>query len=75
QGKYKYAITSWEDNWDNLSNYFEYPLELRKLICTTNTIKNLNRGANSKTVYTIYFILPQSTLYYPSGLPKSMSSV
>lgn len=44
KGKYKYAITSWEENWDNLSNYFEYPLELRKIIYTTNTIENLNRG-------------------------------
>lgn len=42
--KYKYAITSWEENWDNLSNYFDYPLELRKIIYTTNTIENLNRG-------------------------------
>ncbi|MGH2563001.1 MAG: IS256 family transposase [Ginsengibacter sp.] len=49
QGKYKYAITSWEDNWDNLSNYFEYPLELRKIIYTTNTIENLNRGIRKYT--------------------------
>ena len=47
--KYKYAITSWEDNWDNLSNYFEYPLELRKIIYTTNTIENLNRGIRKYT--------------------------
>lgn len=44
KAKYKYAITSWEENWGNLSNYFEYPLELRKIIYTTNTIENLNRG-------------------------------
>jgi len=49
QSKYKYAITSWEDNWDNLSNYFEYPLELRKIIYTTNTIENLNRGIRKYT--------------------------
>ena len=49
QGKYKYAITSWEENWDNLSNYFEYPLELRKIIYTTNTIENLNRGIRKYT--------------------------
>jgi transposase-like protein len=48
-GKYKYAITSWEDNWANLSNYFEYPLELRKIIYTTNTIENLNRGIRKYT--------------------------
>ena len=49
QGKYKYAITSWEENWDNLSNYFEYPLELRKIIYTTNAIENLNRGIRKYT--------------------------
>ena len=48
-GKYKYAISSWEDNWDNLSNYFDYPLELRKIIYTTNTIENLNRGIRKYT--------------------------
>lgn len=47
--KYKYAIKSWEDNWDNLSNYFEYPLELRRIIYTTNTIENLNRGIRKYT--------------------------
>lgn len=47
--KYKYAIISWEENWDNLSNYFEYPLELRKIIYTTNTIENLNRGIRKYT--------------------------
>ena len=47
--KYKYAINSWENNWDNLSNYFEYPLELRKIIYTTNTIENLNRGIRKYT--------------------------
>lgn len=49
KNKYKYAITSWEENWDNLSNYFEYPLELRKIIYTTNTIENLNRGIRKYT--------------------------
>ena len=49
QEKYKYAITSWEENWSNLSNYFDYPLELRKIIYTTNTIENLNRGIRKYT--------------------------
>lgn len=49
QTKYKYAITSWEENWENLSSYFEYPLELRKIIYTTNTIENLNRGIRKYT--------------------------
>jgi len=49
ESKYKYAIKSWEDNWDNLSNYFDYPLELRRIIYTTNTIENLNRGIRKYT--------------------------
>ena len=49
QRKYKYAIASWETNWDNLTNYFDYPLELRKIIYTTNTIENLNRGIRKYT--------------------------
>jgi transposase-like protein len=49
KSKYKYAITSWEENWDNLANYFEYPLELRRIIYTTNTIENLNRGIRKYT--------------------------
>ena len=37
--KYKYGIQSWQDNWENLTQYFNYPLEIRKLIYTTNTIR------------------------------------
>jgi putative transposase len=48
-GKYKYAVQSWEANWDNLTGYFEFPLELRKIIYTTNTIENLNRGIRKYT--------------------------
>jgi putative transposase len=49
QPKYKYAVTSWEENWDNLSGFFDFPLELRKIIYTTNTIENLNRGIRKYT--------------------------
>jgi putative transposase len=47
--KYKYAVQSWEDNWSNLTGYFDFPLELRKIIYTTNTIENLNRGIRKYT--------------------------
>lgn len=42
--KYKHAILSWRNNWDNLTSYFAFPLEIRKIIYTTNTIENVNRG-------------------------------
>ena len=43
QDKYKYAIALWEEKGENLTNYFECPLELRKIIYTTHTIENLNK--------------------------------
>jgi putative transposase len=42
--KYKHAIQSWQNNWPHLSAFFDYPLEIRRIIYTTNTIENLNRG-------------------------------
>jgi transposase-like protein len=40
--KYPYAIRSWEDNWEELTVFFDFPLEIRKIIYTTNLIENLN---------------------------------
>jgi putative transposase len=40
--KYPYAIKSWKDNWDELTVFFDFPLEIRKIIYTTNLIENLN---------------------------------
>lgn len=40
--KYPAAIASWRNNWKNLTTFFNYPAELRKMIYTTNRIENLN---------------------------------
>ena len=40
--KYAYAIKSWENHWDELTAFFEFPIEIRKIIYTTNLIENLN---------------------------------
>ena len=45
--KYRHAIASWKNNWSNLINYFDYSLDIRKIIYTTNTIENLNRGSGN----------------------------
>ena len=41
-GKYPYAILSWRKNWDDLTVFFQFPLEIRSIIYTTNLIENLN---------------------------------
>lgn len=53
--KYKYAIQSWQDNWENLTAFFDFPLETRKIIYTTNTIENLNRGIRKYTKTKVQF--------------------
>jgi len=40
--KYPYAIKSWKANWDDLTHFLDFPVEIRKIIYTTNIIENLN---------------------------------
>ena len=40
--KYPYATRSWRMNWDELTAFFDFPVEIRKIIYTTNLIENLN---------------------------------
>lgn len=47
--KYKAAIKSWHDNWEELTTYFKYPEEIRKIIYTTNSIENFNRQLRKYT--------------------------
>jgi putative transposase len=41
--KYPIVIQSWNNNWDNLSTYFDFPQEIRKIIYTTNALEGFNR--------------------------------
>ena len=47
--KYRAAIKSWQDNWEELTTYFKYPEEIRRLIYTTNSIENFNRQLRKYT--------------------------
>ena len=40
--KYPQVILSWYRNWAELSTFFRYPAEVRRLIYTTNPIESLN---------------------------------
>ena len=40
---------SWRENWPNLSTYFKFPQEVRRLIYTTNTIEGFNRQLRKVT--------------------------
>ena len=47
--KYTYAVRSWRNNWVELTQFFDYPLEIRKIVYTTNVIESLNRGIRKYT--------------------------
>ena len=41
--KYPQILRSWEANWAELSTYFKYPPEIRRLIYTTNAVEGFHR--------------------------------
>ena len=57
-----YAIKSWKDNWEELTAYFDYPMEIRKIIYTTNAIESLNSGIRKYTKTKTVFPDDQSAL-------------
>lgn len=53
--RYPLVIRSWENNWLELTAYFKYPEEIRRIIYTTNTIegyhRQLRKVTKTKTAY------------------------
>jgi transposase-like protein len=41
--KYPIVLNSWNNKWENLSYYFKYPKEIRKIMYTTNIIESVHR--------------------------------
>jgi transposase-like protein len=41
--KYPLVVNSWQNKWDNLSVFFKYPADIRKIIYTTNIIESVHR--------------------------------
>ncbi|MDU3751443.1 MAG: IS256 family transposase [Peptoniphilus rhinitidis] len=64
--KYPMCVSSWKNNWTELSTYFKYPEGIRKLIYTTNAMENFNRQlrkvTKNKTIFPNDYAL-QKSLY------------
>lgn len=41
--KYPYAVSNWENNWEDVNSFFQFPEEIRRIMYTTNIIEGLNR--------------------------------
>jgi transposase-like protein len=53
--KYEYISRSWLENWEQLSTFWNYPAEIRRLIYTTNPIESF-KSCLSKSVSALYTI-------------------
>ena len=62
KSKYSYAIRSWRENWKDLTVFFEFPLEIRKIIYTTNIIENLNGKIRKYTKNKLSFPSDQAVM-------------
>jgi transposase-like protein len=60
--KYSYAIKSWRTNWDELTAFFDFPLEIRRIIYTTNLIENLNGKIRKYTKNKLSFPTDEAVL-------------
>jgi transposase-like protein len=49
KSKYAAAVRSWQNNWEDLSTFFEFPKEIRRLIYTTNTVEGYHRQLRKVT--------------------------
>ena len=47
--KYPIVIKSWRNKWENLSVYFKYPPDIRRIIYTTNAIEAVHRQCRKLT--------------------------
>ena len=47
--KYPNILKSWDKNWAELTAYFEYPVEIRKIIYTTNAVEGYHRMVRKYT--------------------------
>ena len=48
-GQYAVAIRSWDNNWEDLATFFDYPASIRRMIYTTNTVEGYNRQLRKVT--------------------------
>ena len=65
-GKCPYAILSWRNNWDDLTVFFQFPLEIRKIIYTTNKL-------TAESCFHLHKILDSVVLIHPLNIINTNS--
>ena len=71
------SVSSWRNNWPQLSTYLKNPEEIRKIICTANAIENFNRGlrkvTKAKSIFPSDDALIKEVLIYLSSVVAATS--
>lgn len=49
KGKYAIAVRSWQNNWEELSSFFNFSKQVRRMMYTTNAIEAYNRQIRKVT--------------------------
>ena len=68
--KYPYALSNWDKNWEDVSSFFQFSDDIRRIMYTTNIIEGLNRQyrkvTKTKSVFPSDSAL-EKMLYLASG--------
>jgi transposase-like protein len=60
RSKYAIAVKSWQNNWSELSSFFGFSQDLRRLMYTTNAIESYNRQLRKSIKTKSIFATPES---------------
>ena len=55
--KYPYAISNWENNWEDISSFFQFSNDIRRIMYTTNIIVDLIFPALLDNCKFLHFLL------------------
>lgn len=58
--KYPMAVRSWQTNWAEVSTFFDYPDEIRRIIYTTNSVESYHRQLRKVTKTKAAFPTPEA---------------
>ena len=58
--KYPMAVRAWQTNWPEVSTFFDYPAEIRRIIYTTNSVESYHRQLRKVTKTKAAFPTPEA---------------
>ena len=73
--KYPIVIKSWQDNWERLTEYFQFTSDIRRMIYTTNTVEGYHRQIRTLWIASGKPFNPSTQAMSMSQTPRVCKSV